>query len=299
MRYLVSFLLAIVILSVNSFSQVKVCVTTSLISDIVEKIGNENVKVVSLMQPGVDPHLYKAKASDLAKLRSADIIFYNGLHLEGRMIDVLESMARQGKAVYAITDDIERSKLLALDAGTFQGYDPHVWFDPKLWSECAEKIIKELSKIDKVHESQYQLRGEEFKKSLRDTEEWARSKVQEIKEESRLLITSHDAYNYLGRAFGLQVIGVQGVSTASEAGLADIASIVNFIRQRKIKAIFVETSVSPAAIKRISEDSGAVIGGELFSDSLGAKGEKMGKYDVGSYIGMFKYNIETIVNGLK
>ncbi len=279
------------------YGKVKVCTTTSLIQNLAQEIGGGFIEVENLMGPGVDPHLYKATASDIKKLRSADIIFYNGLHLEGRMVDVFESLAEQGKAVFAVTDGIDRSSLLTL--GGNAGYDPHVWFDPDLWSQCAQKIFIELKKFDSQNAMHYQKQTDSYKASLKNLYRWAKELADTLPAPSKILITSHDAYNYFGSAFGFQVIGVQGISTVSEAGLADIISTIDYIKKHKIKAIFIESSVSPAAIERIAQDSGAKIGGKLFSDSLGKKGEILDEYDVGNYLGMFKYNMTTIVKNLK
>lgn len=281
----------------DGYGKIKVCATTSLIADLVENVGGGLVETASLMGPGVDPHLYRATASDLKKLSSADVVFYNGLHLEGRMTDIFEGLAAQGRSVFAVSDGIDKKLLLVLPGNA--GYDPHVWFDPVLWGQCLDKVVGELKKKDPGNAEEYEVRGAVFRKKLEDLFGWGKELSQSLTKDARVLITSHDAYNYFGRAFEFQVIGVQGVSTISEAGLADIVSTIDFIKKNKIKAIFVESSVSPAAIERISEDSGVKIGGKLFSDSLGGKNEILRNYDVGNYIGMFKYNMETIVNGLK
>lgn len=283
-------------LSLN-YGKIKVCTTTSLILNIVEEIAGNLVDTENLMGPGVDPHLYKATMSDVEKLRNADIIFYNGLHLEGRMTDIFAGLAEQGKAVFPVTDGIDKSSLISL--GTGADFDPHVWFDPRLWSQCARKVLLELQKIDPPNASQYQKNGEAFINSLEKLYSSSKELTDKLPSSSKILITSHDAYNYFGRAFQFQVIGIQGISTVSEAGLADIMSTIDFIKKHKVKAIFVESSVSPATIERISQDSGIKIGGKLFSDSLGKKGEMEGDNDVGNYIGMFKYNLTTIINNLK
>lgn len=282
---------------VDIYGALKVCVTTSLIGDLVAKAGGSYVEVETLMGPGVDPHLYRATKSDLEKLRNADVIFYNGLHLEGRMTEVFEGLASQGKAVFAVSDGIDRQYLLALPGKG--GYDPHVWFDPRLWAQCLDKVVEVLKKKDPLNAEAYALKGGEFNKELQALMDWGNVLAKPLEPQRRVLITSHDAYNYFGKAFGFQVIGVQGISTISEAGLADIMSTVDFIKKHEVKAIFVESSVSPAAIERISKDSGVRIGGSLFSDSLGAVGEKMDGYEVWHYVGMFKYNMETIVKGLR
>lgn len=296
MKYLL-LIISLVIATPFSYAKIKVCTTTSLIKDLVDQVGGELTEIESLMGPGVDPHLYRATASDLKKLSNADIIFYNGLHLEGRMIDIFEGLAERGKAVYAVADGIEKESLLAL--GGNAGYDPHIWFDPRLWAQCLNKVIAELKNKDPANSKEYDSKGAAFKKELETLYLWGIQNAELLPKQSRILITSHDAYNYFGRAFGFQVIGVQGISTVSETGLADIVSTVDFIKKHKIKAIFIESSVSPAIIERISQDSGAKIGGKLFSDSLGSKCEIEAEYDVGNYIGMFKYNMHTIVTSLK
>lgn len=288
---------SLILLLSNSYGKIKICTTTSLIQDLVQEIGGEFVEIQSLMGPGVDPHLYKATASDLQKLRDADIIFYNGLHLEGRMTDVFESLSERGKAVFAVTDGVDKSLLLTLNGKA--GYDPHVWFDPRLWLQCGQKVLAELKKKDPINAMNYQRKGEIYDHALKQLYLWGTKLANTLPPFSKVLITSHDAYNYFGKAFGFQVIGVQGVSTVSEAGLADIVSTVDFIKKIKIKAIFIESSVSPAAIERISQDSGVKIGGKLFSDSLGGNGDIKDEYDVGNYLGMFKYNMTTIVKGLQ
>ncbi|PWU04327.1 MAG: ABC transporter substrate-binding protein [Verrucomicrobia bacterium] len=280
-----------------SYGKVKICTTTSLIQNLVSEIGGDFVEIENLMGPGVDPHLYKATATDVNKLRSADLIFYNGLHLEGRMVDIFLGLAEQGKRAFAVTEGIEKELLISL--GENAGYDPHVWFDPRLWAQCGRKVLSELKKFDAQNGDFYQRKADDYIASLEKLYEWGKGYGASLPAGTRILITSHDAYNYFGRAFDFQVIGVQGISTVSEAGLADIVSTIDFIKTRKIKAIFIESSVSPAAIERIGKDSGAKIGGKLFSDSLGKPGEIQDSYDVGNYIGMFKYNMTTIVENLK
>ena len=280
-----------------------IAATTTMVADLAESVAGEYATVTGLMGPGVDPHLYKATASDINTLQSADLILYNGLHLEGRLADILVKMGRRGKLVYAVTESIPEDKLL--EPEEFQGhYDPHVWFDPRLWALCVDTVVAALSKADPIHASEFEKHGESIRAAYLSYYEWGQKYIAQVKPEQRFLITSHDAYNYFGRAFDFTVIGVQGISTQSEAGLADIVKIGKFIKQKGIKAIFVESSVSPAAIRRISEDSGAKIGGELFSDAMGSKGH-MGKaadgssFDLGTYEGMVKGNITTIAEALK
>lgn len=280
-----------------------VVTTTTMVTDMVKDVGGEDIEIVALMGPGVDPHLYKPSARDISILRKADVIFYNGLMLEGRMADVFAKMARRGAKVYAVTEEIEETSLL--EPPEFEGHwDPHVWFDIQLWTECIPVVVMGLSDVDPTHAEAYKKRGKKLADSYRAIGKWALERVSEIPEDKRVLITSHDAFNYFGRAYDFEVVGVQGISTATEAGLADVSETVDFIKEKNVPAIFIETSVSPATINRISEDSGAVIGGELFSDAMGTPGKMESgpdgqKYDVGTWPGMVKHNINTVVEALK
>lgn len=282
--------------------QINAVCTATMVSDLVRQVGGDRVNVVELMGPGVDPHLYKPSAGDSTKLAKADVIFYVGLMLEGRMADLFSRMGRQGKPVYAVSEQIPRDKLL--EPEEFEGHwDPHIWGDPRMWSDCVGVVVEGLSKADPEGAAHFKKKGEAYKKILADLYTWGKKRAQEVPANSRILVTSHDAFNYFGRAFEFSVIGVQGISTTTEAGLADIAKTVDFIKDNKIKAIFVETSVNPAAIERISKDSGAKIGGELFSDAMGKPGQMESgggeKYDAGTYVGMIKHNVNTAVDALK
>lgn len=279
-------------------AQIKVTATVGMVADLVKQVGGNRVEVVGLMGAGVDPHLYKATATDVTKLRRADVIFYNGLVLEGKMTDILTKLARSKKHVYAVTESVPEGKLL--EPAEFEGhYDPHLWFDVQLWSMCVETVVQGLGDYSKKDAGFFRMQGRKFVSDLRKLHAWALAKSNELTRSQRILITSHDAYNYFGRAYGFQVVGLQGISTVTEAGLADMAKLVDFIRKKKIKAIFVESSVSPAAIQRISKDAGVKIGGELFSDAMGTPGQVEGGYDLGTYEGMIKHNFNTIVNALK
>jgi manganese/zinc/iron transport system substrate-binding protein len=273
-----------------------------MVTDMVKEIGGDRVKVVGLMGPGVDPHLYKPASGDVVKLQRAKIIFYSGLMLEGRMTDLFFRMARAGKLVYAVTESIPEKD--RLEPPEFAGHwDPHVWGDPILWSNCIVTVVDGLSKADPAGAAGYAKRGQAVVASYKAMRAWALKRIAAVPGEQRILVTSHDAFNYFGQSFGFQVVAVQGLSTVTEAGLADIVKMVDFIKQKKIKAIFVESSVNPAAIERVSKDAGVKIGGELFSDACGALGdmhEAHGeKYDVGTYIGMLKHNVNTVVDALK
>ena len=283
-------------------NKMNVVTTTTMVNDMVKEIGGDRVNVVGLMGPGVDPHLYKPASGDVVKLQRAKVIFYSGLMLEGRMTDLFFRMARAGKLVYAVTESIPEKD--RLEPPEFAGHwDPHVWGDPILWSNCIVTVVDGLSKADPAGAADYAKRGRAVDASYKAMKAWALRRIAEVPRKHRILITSHDAFNYFGQAFGFQVVAVQGLSTVTEAGLADIAKTVDFIKQKKIKAIFVESSVNPAAIERVSKDANVKIGGELFSDACGKVGdihEAHGeKYDVGTFVGMLKHNINTVVDALK
>ncbi len=294
---------ALVLISIVAEAQkLKVVTTTTMIHDAVIQIAENRVQVEGLMGPGVDPHLYKPAASDVIKLSRADIVFYNGLALEGKMSDLFAKLSRQGKPVHAVTDKISKEKLIKPE-GVEGHWDPHVWGDPALWIECVDVIGNALIAADPNGRSTYEAGVKNYQDKLRRLKKWGLEHAGKIPPERRYLITSHDAFNYFGNAFGFKVIGVQGISTVAEAPLADIIHIVDFIKKKKIPAIFVESSVSPATIKRISEDSGARIGGELFSDALGTNGviEEFGgrKFDLGTYEGWIAHNISQLVPALR
>lgn len=296
--------IAAVTLAGNVFAAPKITVatTTTMVTDMVRQIGGDRITVQGLMGPGVDPHLYKPAASDGLKLNRAKAIFYSGLMLEGRLSDLFARIGRRGKKVYPVTEGIPEESLL--EPEEFEGHwDPHVWGDPRLWEKCVDVVVEGLSVLDRAGSIGFKRRGATYKKELAALHVWAKERIAEVPKEQRVLVTSHDAFNYFGNAYGLQVVGVQGISTVDRAGLADIAKTADFIKQRGVKAVFVESSVSPAVIERISKDAGVKIGGELFSDACGQPGQMESgggeSYDVGTYIGMIKHNVNTIVEALK
>lgn len=305
MKHIVAFasgLVAAAALTQGSAAKMNVVTTTTMVTDMVKEVGGDRVSVVGLMGPGVDPHLYKPASGDVVKLQRAKVIFYSGLMLEGRMSDLFFRMARSGKKVYAVTESIPEKD--RLEPPEFEGHwDPHVWGDPTLWSKCIATVVEGLSQGDPAGRPYYTKRGLGVVESYKDVHQWALKRIAGIPKKQRVLLTSHDAFNYFGKAFGFQVVAVQGLSTVSEAGLADITKTVDFIKSKNLKAIFVESSVNPAAIERVSKDAGVKIGGELFSDACGKPGEmhegQGEKYDVGTFVGMVKHNINTIVDALK
>jgi manganese/zinc/iron transport system substrate-binding protein len=276
--------------------KVRVVATTSMIADLAKVVGGDRVEVQGLMGAGVDPHLYKASAGDVTKLENADIILYNGLHLEAAMGEVLERMGSRKKTV-AVTGTIPKEKLDA--PPNFQGnYDPHVWFDVTLWKYAVEKTRDAYTELDPGSADAYKANAEKYLAELDTLHEYVRTEAAKVPEAQRALVTAHDAFHYFGRAYDFEVRGLQGISTVSEAGPADIQSLADFIAERKIPAIFVESSVPRRNIEALqaavkSRGFDVQIGGQLFSDALGNPGTPEG-----TYTGMVRYNIDTIVAAL-
>lgn len=276
--------------------RIQIVTTIGQIADAARNVGGDLVDVQALMGPGIDPHLYKASEGDVFTLLEADIIFYNGLHLEGRMGDVLERLTNE-KPVIAVAEAIPEEMLLA--PPEFQGqFDPHVWFDPEMWGLVVQRIADALSEYDPDNAETYQANADAYLEELSALDaEWI-AKINSIPEESRVMVTAHDAFNYFGRHFDIEVVGLQGISTETEAGVSDLQRVANLIVERKIPAIFVETSVSPRTIEAVQaavQDRGAevTIGGQIFSDAMGDEGTPEG-----TYVGMVEHNINTITEAL-
>ncbi len=268
--------------------------TTGMIADAVQHVAGEYATVEALMGPGVDPHLYKATGSDLSKLNQADIIFYNGLHLEGKMTEVLGKLGKK-KPVIGLGDKLPVQNLIS--HGT--AYDPHIWFDVKTWSDILRIITQILTEADTVHATQYQANATLYQQELLELDSWVRQQINSLPQNQRILVTAHDAFEYFGKAYGIEVRGLQGISTVSEYGLKDVTDVVDLLVSRKIKAVFVESSVSDKALKAVVQgatDKGHTvnIGGTLYSDAMGAANKPEG-----TYVGMVKHNVTTIVNALK
>ncbi|MFN0275557.1 MAG: metal ABC transporter solute-binding protein, Zn/Mn family [Chitinophagales bacterium] len=279
--------------------KIYIVTTTGMISDAVENIVGDKATVVSLMGPGVDPHLYKATQGDLAELRKADIIIYNGLHLEGKMQEIFDELAKT-KKVFAVADGIEKSKYrdVAVVSGTAT-HDPHLWFDVLLWSEGIKNIGGKIAEFDVKNTETYKNNTHSYTEKLKQLDAEVKEKINTIHVENRTLITSHDAFGYFGRAYGIKVVGLQGISTAAEFGLKDITDMVDLIVDNKIKAVFVESSVSEKSIRAVAEgckEKGheIKIGGTLYSDAMGNKNTPDG-----NYIGMVTHNVNVIVDALK
>ena len=271
-----------------------VVATTNIVADLVREIGGEYVNAEALMGPGVDPHLYKASEGDVARLTEADAIFYNGLDLEGKMADVLE---RLGDRAVAVTDGLDRGVLLA--PPEYEGnHDPHVWMSVGLWAEVAGYVGERLAELDPEHAAAYRQRAEAVVAELEALDAEVRGEIERVPGSQRVLVTAHDAFNYFGRAYDFEVRGLQGISTATEAGTADVQDLAAFVAEREIPALFVESSVSPRSIEAVREAVRArgfevEIGGNLYSDALG--GPESG---ADTYAGMIRHNVSTIVDAL-
>lgn len=277
---------------------INVVTTTGMIADIVINIGGDRVSVQALMGPGIDPHLYKPTASDVTRLENADVVFYNGLHLEGRMVDVFEKMEATGKATHAVASEIDTN--LLQESPQYEGqFDPHIWFDVTLWKLAVEKVAKELAALDPASAELYTANAQTYLAQLEELDTYVREQIATVPESSRVLVTAHDAFGYFGAQYDVEVRGLQGTSTAAEAGAADVQALAAFLTEREIKAIFVESSVPPATIEAVqkatqSQGWDVQIGGQLFSDAMGQAGTPEG-----TYIGMVKFNVDTIVKALR
>jgi manganese/zinc/iron transport system substrate-binding protein len=278
--------------------KLNIVTTTTMITDLVNNIGGDSVNVEGLMGSGVDPHLYKASEGDVTKLVNADIIFYNGLHLEGKLVEVFEKMGSASKTPIALAEVLDKSTLIGSDYFA-SNYDPHVWFDITYYKQFAEKVTSVLSEKNPENASYFDSNKLKYLTKLEQLQTVIKAKIETLPQEKRILVTAHDAFNYFGKAYDFEVVGLQGLSTATEAGVQDVQKLATFIIAKKIKAIFVESSVPKRTIEALQEavkskGHNVEIGGTLYSDALGNAGTVEG-----TYIGMFDYNVNTIVNALK
>ena len=276
---------------------VRVVATTNIVADLVRTVGGPKVEVEALMGPGIDPHLYKASAGDVRRMSSAEAIFYSGLHLEGKMSEVLGRMAERGTRTVAVAECVPKGE--RIESADFSGvHDPHVWFDVALWSHAVECVTETLTDLDPDNGGAYEARAATTVEELMALDGWVRERVEALAPEQRVLVTAHDAFGYFGRAYGFDVRGLLGVSTASEAGTSDVQELADFIAERQIPAIFVETSVPPRYVQALREAVRArgfavEIGGSLYSDSLGDPGTPQETYE-----GTVRANVETVVTAL-
>lgn len=278
--------------------KLNIVTTTTMITDLVKNIGKDSINVNGLMGSGVDPHLYKASEGDVTKLVNADIIFYNGLHLEGKLVELFEKMENSTKTPIALGEDIDKKTLIGSDYFA-SNYDPHVWFNIEYFKQFAQKVSAVLIEKDAKNAKYYKANETEYIAKLNVLQKTITSKIETLPKDKRILVTAHDAFNYFGKNYGFEVVGLQGLSTATEAGVKDVQNLANFIIEKQLKAIFVESSVPKRTIEALqqavnSKGHDVQIGGTLYSDALGSAGTIEG-----TYIGMFEYNVNTIVNALK
>ncbi|MXV78703.1 manganese transporter [Candidatus Poribacteria bacterium] len=276
--------------------KIRIVTTTGMITDVVKNVGGEKVDVIGLMGPGIDPHLYKATGKDIERLTSADIIFYNGLHLESKMADVFGNMSGDTKS-FAVAESVSKESLLPLPDSNGH-YDPHLWFDVSLWMKVVENVRDTLIEYKPDIKADVSRNAKQYLDELTQLHQDVKAQVERIPVEQRVLITAHDAFNYFGNAYGFEVRGLQGISTVAKASIADVQQLATFITERRIPAIFVETSVSVKNLEAVkdavkSKGYDVEIGGELFSDAMGGEGTPEG-----TYIGMVRHNIDTIVSAL-
>jgi len=273
--------------------------TVGMITDVVRNVVGDRAQVHGIIGEGIDPHLYKPTRGDIVKLSDADVVFYNGLLLEGKMTDILVRVASGGKPVRAVTEAIlENPEFLLQKEDNVEYTDPHVWMDVSGWLTGVNVIADTLAAYDPDHAAEYRENAAAYIDELKALHAYALDVMATIPEDQRVLVTAHDAFQYLGRAYGIEVRGIQGISTESEAGVRDLEELLDFIVERNIPAIFVETSVADKNVRALAEGARArghevVIGGELFSDAMG----QPGSYE-GTYIGMIDHNVTTIVNAL-
>jgi len=278
---------------------IQVVCTIGQITEMVRRIGGDHVEVEGIMGPGVDPHLYSPVASDVRKLNDADAIFYNGLHLEGRMADLFVKMARS-KATFAVTEGLQTRKDKRLrEPPEFEGlYDPHVWHDPMLWADCVKDVADMLAEFDPPHADEYRKNAERYRKEIVELDQFCRDELAKIPKDRRVLVTAHDAFGYFGARYDIEVFGLKGISTEEEKDLKHQEEIQNMLVKRRIPAVFVESAVAPRTVASLVEPCRAAgldlkIGGELYADALGPADT-----EDATYAGMIRHNVRTIAEAL-
>jgi manganese/zinc/iron transport system substrate-binding protein len=300
MKKLLILFLAITILSCKKEKQangkLNIVTTTTMITDLVKNVGGEHINLQGLMGSGVDPHLYKASEGDVTKLSDADIIFYNGLHLEGKLVEVFEKM--KNIKTIAVADALDKNTLIGSEYFA-SNYDPHIWFNLDYWKLATQFVVKTLSEAIPNQKTTFEANGKTYIEKLNTLQTKLKTTISILPKEQRILVTAHDAFNYFGKAFDFEVVGLQGLSTATEAGVQDVQKLAAFIIENNVKSIFVESSVPKRTIEALqaavkSKNHEVTIGGTLYSDALGNADSKEG-----TFIGMFEHNVNTIVNALK
>ena len=276
----------------------RIVTTTNFITDLARQVGGPRVQVDGLMGPGVDPHLFKASARDVRTLREADLVLYGGLELEGKMSDLFGELSVRQPAK-AVTAGLSRSELRTEAPARPDVIDPHVWFDVSKWQSATRVVVAQFAKLDPAHADEYRARGAAYSRELAALDSYAKRRIQEIAPEKRVLVTSHDAFHYFGRRYGMEVVAIQGISTATEATTADVERVAKVIADRRLRSVFIESSVPQQTIDAVLASAArqgwrARVGGELYADSAGSAGTPEG-----TYVGMVKANVDSIVEGLK
>lgn len=271
--------------------------TTGIIEDCLTHIAGDSAEVSSIMGPGTDPHIYKPTPGDIEMMDEADVIVSNGLHLEGKMADMLEKYSQE-KPVLVLADGLEDEDIIK--SADFQdAQDPHIWFDTDTWMKGMKYLAVELGKLDSNAANYYMDNWSDYNDEIQDLNAWVNAELGQINGESKILVTSHDAFSYFGRKYEMEVKGIQGISTLSEVGLKEVSDMVDFMIDHKIRSLFTETSTSDKTAQSIVDGCKAKnfkvdINGPLYADALGEPDS-----DAGTYIGMIKANVTAIVEGLK
>ncbi|KGR91297.1 manganese transporter [Ureibacillus massiliensis 4400831 = CIP 108448 = CCUG 49529] len=278
----------------DSNDSIQIITTISQIGEPIQIIGGDRVEVESLMGPGVDPHLYEATQGDITTLQNAEIVFYNGLHLEGNMIEIFSKL-KESKTTLALGESIDESRLLKDEEGAI---DPHIWFDLDIWKDAldnATEVLKEYSPEDADY---FEQNKQKYFAQIDELKAEATEKLSSIPDEQRVLVTAHDAFGYFGRMYDIEVVGLQGLSTEDEVGLSDIQSTVDLLIDKQVPSVFVESSINQNSIQAVIEGAAkqgleVELGGELFSDAMGEEGT-----EEGTYLGMYRHNVNTVYEGL-
>ena len=278
-------------------AKLNIVTTTGMVADLVQQIAGERATVTALMGPGSDPHMFKPTRNDVRKLLDADVVISSGLMLEHRLQETVEQIARGGKPCFAVTDRLERSRLRAIP-GSAGMYDPHVWMDVELWSQCARDTSEHLAELQPERAAEFQQRADAYCGRLAELDRYVQTAIASIPTGQRVLVTAHDAFGYFSDRYQMEVRSVQGVSTESEAGIQDVNTLIDFLVQREVPAVFLESSVSPRSLQAVlegcrSRGKDVKLGGELFSDAMGAAGT----YE-GTYLGMIDANATRITFAL-
>ena len=289
--------------STNSFEsggKLRVTATTTMIQDLVHIIGGEEVEIYGIMADGIDPHSYTQRASDVLAITSADLIFYNGIHLEATLQEKLENLEN----AHVVTSQLHQDELVQPEEENSKYADPHVWGDPTLWAKTIPVVVDALSKKDPANKDKYSARGAAYREELIALNTWVKSRVEEIPTDQRYLVTSHDAFMYFSRAFNIEVRAIDGLAPGDKSGTKKVAELIDFIKVKNIKMIFPESAANDKAIKAIAQDAATTVSEhELFADACGKRGvmetSNGETYDVGTYIGMIKHNVNAVVEGLK